>query len=597
MDTDAANNANFRLGNDAYFNNNNNSDTSSNFGTSTTIVPTVVNSELNTSGADNALSYGGHFYGSGRYEMPACYEESRTTTKESCAPSCVPPLPSVLPPQEPEKYGFQSNWNNWDNQYQTQNTNVANTYNTQQNGQQQQQYNNTQQHSVEYSNAQQYYNGQQQCNSQQPSDYGNTQQQVQHQYSGQQVQYGVQQGNLNNDHQHAHQGKYQQNKRAFNDDQKDLNHSTAAHTAITGAPSDMKGYNGSDLGHNSYMSGSQNGQQSNYSFNGKSSFNGGSDLGQFLAPTETIRANGYKAYEVEHIKGTNYTPRQEWAWAAVKEQLLYGKLEVETIKKLVQNLMHKMDKHSQIICSDTFYKVLEVLRYTQWAERNVGSNNSNATPLVNGNNGNKKSSSVWSAPVHLTLLVRCFESFVYSIGGSHKVAAYEKADQNLGGSQNLDVSRGESSIGVSIEESKDGPQTPQQSRSFIRDIYDVYRAMQIKNSHATAAMLKAFGLVGKLKQCAHFLDNYRQLQKSTKNQNYSFLVYQAALDVGQKMGFEPLEKKVRTYIHWDNIDGCDEYWNRRQKINPTKPPWKTHKHLNWAKDEDDQLRDNHEFLF
>ena len=60
-----------------------------------------------------------------------------------------------------------------------------------------------------------------------------------------------------------------------------------------------------------------------------------------------------------------------------------------------------------------------------------------------------------SAPVHLTLLVRCFESMIYGVGGAQFLT----------------------------------------NPNYISQIYELYRSLQVKNSHATAAILKAWGLV------------------------------------------------------------------------------------------------------
>ena len=51
--------------------------------------------------------------------------------------------------------------------------------------------------------------------------------------------------------------------------------------------------------------------------------------------------------------------------------------------------------------------------------------------------------------------------------------------------------------------------------------------------------------VGNLRQCSIFIDQYRVLEKSQKNEIYAFLIYQSALDASLRHNNRELEQKIR----------------------------------------------------
>ncbi|CAD7955171.1 unnamed protein product [Amoebophrya sp. A120] len=227
-------------------------------------------------------------------------------------------------------------------------------------------------------------------------------------------------------------------------------------------------------------------------------------------------------------EGKFYVPRDTESWGKVQkdvEHMHYTQnLNTNSAKVYIQTLMKTMDKRNPVATTILFRKILEVLRYMQF----VDTTRPRRLPPI-------------SAPVHLTLLVRCFESMIYGVGGAPYLDASEP--------------------------------------SYISQIYEVYRTLQVKNSHATAAMLKAWGLVGNLRQCSIFIDQYRALEKSSKNEIYAFLIYQSALDAALRHNNQELEEKIRRFIHVDAISGVDEYWNRSVKVDPSVPPEHSHPHL------------------
>ncbi|CAD7937858.1 unnamed protein product [Amoebophrya sp. A25] len=235
---------------------------------------------------------------------------------------------------------------------------------------------------------------------------------------------------------------------------------------------------------------------------------------------------GATSHETPYV---HYEPRDATSWAAIRADLerMYASnsLSTNSAKAYLQGLMKTMDKRQPQVCRVLFGKLLEAIRYMQAVDR---SRPRRLPPI--------------SAPVHLTLLVRCFESYIYGIGGASK-----------------------------LDTSQDPP--------WISQIYELYRNLLVKNSHATAAMLKAWGLVGNLRQCSIFIDQYRALEKSQKNEIYAFLIYQSALDAALRHNSQPLEKKIRHYIFTDKIEGVDEYWNRMVKVDPSVPPQVSHPHL------------------
>jgi len=118
--------------------------------------------------------------------------------------------------------------------------------------------------------------------------------------------------------------------------------------------------------------------------------------------------------------------------------------------------------------------------------------------------------------------------------------------------------------------------TPEKGISWV---YELYKRLRIKNSHATAACIKAWSLVGNSSQARIFFENYRKLQKSSKNSEYRFIVFQAGLDAASRLKDRELERYVRLAIFEDEVHGLDEFFDRRSKINCQVHPQITHPKL------------------
>lgn len=65
---------------------------------------------------------------------------------------------------------------------------------------------------------------------------------------------------------------------------------------------------------------------------------------------------------------------------------------------------------------------------------------------------------------------------------------------------------------------------------YVGAMLDIYKRLPARNSHATAAMIKAHGVAKDAGQCLEYLRQYRRLPKHDSNERFNFVVYQAALD-------------------------------------------------------------------
>ncbi|CAD7940802.1 unnamed protein product [Amoebophrya sp. A120] len=110
---------------------------------------------------------------------------------------------------------------------------------------------------------------------------------------------------------------------------------------------------------------------------------------------------------------------------------------------------------------------------------------------------------------------------------------------------------------------------------------DIYKRLPARNSHATAAMIKAHGVAQDVGQCVEYLKQYKMLPKHDSNKRFNFVVYQAALDASilhLRNKHRRLEAMARRFIYEEYVSQCDEPMSRR-KIDPTRNPRQTHPHL------------------
>ena len=66
---------------------------------------------------------------------------------------------------------------------------------------------------------------------------------------------------------------------------------------------------------------------------------------------------------------------------------------------------------------------------------------------------------------------------------------------------------------------------------MAHEIYAIYKSLPAtrRNAHATAAMVKVWGLVWNFDKVMDFLSAFRTAKKGPANARFSFMVYQAAL--------------------------------------------------------------------
>jgi len=120
---------------------------------------------------------------------------------------------------------------------------------------------------------------------------------------------------------------------------------------------------------------------------------------------------------------------------------------------------------------------------------------------------------------------------------------------------------------------------------YAPTMLDIYKRLPARNSHATAAMIKAHGVAKDAAQCLEYLRQYRRLPKHDSNERFNFVVYQAALDAsilylknGNTALNRRLEATARWYIHLEAVCQCDEPLTRK-KINPRTNPKVSHPEL------------------
>eukprot|EP00392_Amoebophrya_sp_AT5.2_P006419 g6431.t1 len=118
-------------------------------------------------------------------------------------------------------------------------------------------------------------------------------------------------------------------------------------------------------------------------------------------------------------------------------------------------------------------------------------------------------------------------------------------------------------------------------QKYVAAMLDIYKRLPARNSHATAAMIKAHGVAQDVGQCLEYLKQYKLLPKHDSNKKFSFVVYQAALDASilhLQNKHRRLEAMARMFIYEEGVTQCDEPLTRR-KIDPLRNPRESHPHL------------------